>query len=70
MFCFLPLDHQAEEMYFQSPGQLLEIIAQLEERNLFLIQHCQSTQEAIEELRQKFDKTSAALYVFILHRML
>lgn len=28
-------------MYFQRPTQLLDIFAQLEEQNLFLIQNCQ-----------------------------
>jgi septum formation inhibitor MinC len=45
-------------MYFRQPEQLLGIFAQLEERNLFLIQNVQETEEALEELKQKFGDTS------------
>jgi len=47
-----------DEMYFQEPSQLLDIFAQLEERNLFLIQNVQETEEGLEELRQKYDDTT------------
>lgn len=46
-----------EDMYFKKPEQLLEIFAQLEERNLFLIQNVQETEEALEELKQKYEET-------------
>lgn len=46
-----------DEMYFKRPEQLLEIFAQLEERNLFLIQNVQETEEALEELKQKYQDT-------------
>merc|ERR1712187_1102717 len=54
-----------EEMplYFKQPTQLLEIFTALEESNLFLIQNSQDTEQALEELQQKFDevkKTSDA----------
>lgn len=45
-----------EEMplYFQEPKQLLDIFTSLEESNLFLIQNSQETEQALEELSQKF----------------
>merc|ERR1712187_590108 len=45
-----------EEMplYFEEPRQLLEIFTALEESNLFLIQNSQDTEQALEELQQKF----------------
>ncbi|CAJ1390635.1 unnamed protein product [Effrenium voratum] len=45
-----------EEMplYFQEPKQLLDIFTSLEESNLFLIQNSQDTEQALEELNQKF----------------
>merc|ERR1711935_137726 len=42
-------------MYFKEPSQLIGIFATLGESNLFLIQNCNQTQEALEELKQKFD---------------
>merc|ERR1711865_397505 len=42
-------------MYFKEPSQLIDIFASLGESNLFLIQNCNQTQEALEELKQKFD---------------
>jgi hypothetical protein len=36
-------DDGGGDMYFQKPEQLLDIFAQLEERNLFLIQNVQET---------------------------
>jgi hypothetical protein len=47
---------RASKMYFQRPEQLLNLFAHLEERNLFLIQNAQETEEALEELRQKFSE--------------
>ena len=44
-------------MYFEKPEQLLEIFAQLEERNLFLIQNVQETEEALDELENKYRET-------------
>eukprot|EP00656_Telonema_subtile_P053242 TRINITY_DN7651_c0_g1_i5.p1 TRINITY_DN7651_c0_g1~~TRINITY_DN7651_c0_g1_i5.p1 ORF type:complete len:450 (-),score=192.36 TRINITY_DN7651_c0_g1_i5:217-1566(-) len=46
-------------MYFKEPSQLLSIFANLGESNLFLIQNCQQTEEALEELKQKFDVETA-----------
>jgi len=44
-------------MYFERPQQLLEIFKQLEEQNLFLIQNSQETEEALEELKNKYSET-------------
>ena len=44
-------DVDEEAMYFTQPQQLLDIFSQLEERNLFLIQNVQETEEAVEEMR-------------------
>lgn len=41
-------------LYFQEPKQLLDIFTKLEEKNLFLIQNSQDTEEALEELDQKY----------------
>jgi len=46
-------------MYFTEPQQLLDIFANLEETNLFLIENCQETEEAIEDLNQKFEAEKA-----------
>lgn len=45
------------QMFWTSPGQLMEIFGQLEEQNLFLIQNAQETEEALEELKAKFVET-------------
>merc|ERR1719254_381623 len=48
-----------EEMplYFEEPKQLLDVFTSLEESNLFLIQNSQDTEQALEELQQKFAET-------------
>ena len=53
---------QEEEgpMFFQDPRTLLQIYAELEEQNLFLIQNAQESEEALEELRAKFRCPSSA----------
>jgi hypothetical protein len=48
-------------MYFTRPQQLLDIFAALEERNLFLIQNSQETEEQLEELKQKLETTQAKM---------
>lgn len=48
-------------MYFKKPQQLLDIFAALEERNLFLIQNSQETEEQLEELKQKLEVTRAKM---------
>lgn len=47
---------EEDEMHFKHPEQLLEIFAALEERNLFLIQNAQETEEALDELKSKFQE--------------
>ena len=49
-------DDQEEPMYFKNPQQL-DIFGQLEEQNLFLIQNVQETEEALEELKNKYRET-------------
>lgn len=46
-----------EEMplFFKEPKQLLDVFVSLEESNLFLIQNSQDTEQALEELQQRFD---------------
>lgn len=58
-----PLESSGEElpMYFVRPQQLLDIFTQLEERNLFLIQHCQETEQQLEELRQMYRETERVM---------
>jgi hypothetical protein len=60
-----PVDPSADTadlpMYFTRPQQLLDIFAQLEEDNLFLIQNCQDTEQQLEELRQQYAETSTAM---------
>ena len=53
--------NQSPFRYFTSPQQLLDIFSALEERNLFLIQNSQETEEALEELRQKLEDTKSKM---------
>ena len=48
-------------MYFQEPQQLLDIFTALEEQNLFLIQNAQETEEAMEEVEQKFAESKTVM---------
>ena len=50
-----------EAMYFTSPHQLLDIFSQLEERNLFLIQNVQETEESLEEMKAKYVEMEAEM---------
>jgi hypothetical protein len=50
-------DDETEPMYFTRPEQLLDAFTQLEERNLFLIQSVQETEEAVDETRRRFKAT-------------
>ncbi len=62
MHLLLPSLHQLlTHSYFTSPQQLLDIFSALEERNLFLIQNSQETEEALEELRQKLEETKGKM---------
>jgi len=49
-------DDEAQYMHFRDPQQLLSLFAQLEERNLFLIQNVQETEETLEELNRKYQQ--------------
>jgi len=44
-------------LYFREPEQLLNVFTSKEESNLFLIQNSQDTEQALEELSQKFNET-------------
>lgn len=59
----LSLIPQDLPMYFSRPQQLLDIFAAFEERNLFLIQNSQETEEALEELKQKLEETKRKMCV-------
>ncbi len=48
-------------MFFTTPGQLLSLFTSLEEANLNLIQHCQDSEQQVEELRQMHTETAAAM---------
>lgn len=52
-----------EEMplYFQEPKQLFQIFTALEEQNLFLIQNSQETEQALEEVEQRFAETQRVM---------
>ena len=50
-----------ERMFFTSPGQLLDLFSQLEERNLFLIQNVQETEESLEEMKGKYVEMEAEM---------
>ena len=54
-------DNDNNNMYFKSPEQLLQVFATLEERNLFLIQNAQETEEAFDELKSKFQETKNSM---------
>ena len=50
------------QLYFQTPQQLLDIFAELEENNLALIQNCQETEETLEELKKKIAETEERMW--------
>lgn len=47
--------------YFTRPRQLLDVFESLEENNLFLIQQCQDTEEALEKVRHQFQETKLTM---------
>ncbi|EFJ29624.1 hypothetical protein SELMODRAFT_410288 [Selaginella moellendorffii] len=55
-----PSDTPEERMYFQRPGQLLEAFNNLEVKNLTLMQDCQDSEKALEDLRNKLRETRDA----------
>jgi hypothetical protein len=54
-----------QSLFFQTPKQLLDIFAELEENNLALIQNCQETEETLEELKSKIVETDIRMYVSV-----
>jgi hypothetical protein len=50
-------------MYFEDVQQLVDIFSQLEERNVFLIQNVTETEQALEELKHKFEETKVTMCV-------
>eukprot|EP01006_Ploeotia_vitrea_P054969 TRINITY_DN67944_c0_g2_i1.p1 TRINITY_DN67944_c0_g2~~TRINITY_DN67944_c0_g2_i1.p1 ORF type:complete len:547 (-),score=95.14 TRINITY_DN67944_c0_g2_i1:118-1758(-) len=50
------MDPDIVPMFFTDPEKILNIFMEIEENNLFLIQNCQETEEALEELKSKFDE--------------
>ncbi|CAD7925220.1 unnamed protein product [Amoebophrya sp. A120] len=51
-----PPQDEDDELYFKEPKHLLDIFTNLEEANLFLIQNAQETEEAMEEIEEKFEE--------------
>lgn len=49
------------EMFFKTPQQLMDIFTELEEKNLFLIQNSQETEQALEEVVQTFEHTKKVM---------
>ena len=54
-------DSKEPEIFFKTPQQLLDLFAELEENNLSLIQNCQETEEALEDLKSKISETTARM---------
>eukprot|EP00992_Anisonema_acinus_P011007 TRINITY_DN7056_c0_g1_i1.p1 TRINITY_DN7056_c0_g1~~TRINITY_DN7056_c0_g1_i1.p1 ORF type:complete len:544 (+),score=271.95 TRINITY_DN7056_c0_g1_i1:130-1761(+) len=50
------MDPDIVPMFFTDPEKILNIFMEIEENNLFLIQNCQETEEALEELKSKFNE--------------
>lgn len=59
------LSTEDQVLFFQTPKQLLDIFAELEENNLALIQNCQETEETLEELKGKILETDIKMYLLI-----
>lgn len=58
------VDVSSEEdmpMYFKDPHMLLDAFTSLEERNLFLIQHSQETEQSLDEIHHTFECTKRDL---------
>merc|ERR1719217_300891 len=49
------------ELYFKESGQLMETFTALEEKNLFLIQSSQETEQMLDELQFNFENTKRDL---------
>ncbi|KAJ9456866.1 hypothetical protein DIPPA_12001 [Diplonema papillatum] len=50
------MDPDKVPMFFTEPEKILDIFMEIEENNLFLIQNCQETEQALEELRTKYEE--------------
>jgi hypothetical protein len=48
--------HPLPELFFKTPGQMLTILQSLEEQNMFLIQHCQDAEDALERTKAVFNR--------------
>ncbi|TPX35034.1 hypothetical protein SmJEL517_g02425 [Synchytrium microbalum] len=55
------LEEDEAPLYFETPQQLLDIFAELEENNLALIQNCQETEETLEDLKRKISETEGRM---------
>lgn len=54
----LNADEEVElNAFFQNPQQLLDLYTELEENNLALIQNCQETEEALDDIKGKLTET-------------
>eukprot|EP00920_Eleutheroschizon_duboscqi_P020040 GHVT01047831.1.p1 GENE.GHVT01047831.1~~GHVT01047831.1.p1 ORF type:complete len:469 (+),score=100.90 GHVT01047831.1:203-1609(+) len=53
------IDEEEETLpvYFTQPKQILDILSDLEEQNLFLIQNVQQTEQALEDVEARFRET-------------
>merc|ERR1719316_1783379 len=59
---FTEVDSEEEpELYFKESRQLMETFTELEEKNLFLIQSSQETEQMLDELQQTFQTTKRDL---------
>ncbi|KAH6576492.1 hypothetical protein BASA62_001413 [Batrachochytrium salamandrivorans] len=54
-------ENECPALFFNTPEQLLDIFAELEENNLALIQNCQETEGSLEELKTKIAETSSRM---------
>lgn len=48
---------EEHQLFFQEPQQLMDYFTELEERNLFLIQSSQETEQALDEINHTFERT-------------
>lgn len=48
---------EEHELYFKAPKQLMDTFTELEEKNLFLIQSSQETEQMLDELQHTSDRT-------------
>jgi len=53
---------EEDELYFKESHQLMDSFTELEEKNLFLIQSSQETEEMLDHLQNNFDRTKKDMY--------